>query len=99
MSQKLFVLSAACALLFLFATANVASAQECAAVAPAACPCVAVCKAPCFNPCVPPVTYRVGLFGVVRPVAFVPAYAPAYYPVRFVRAPYIPYRAYPAYCW
>ena len=76
MTQKLFCLCAVCALLLVFATANVASAQE---VAPAACPCgVAVCPGKCFNPCCPPVAYRVGLFGAIRPVVCAPAYyAPA----------------------
>ena len=91
MTQKLFCLCVA--LLFAFVTLNVASAEEVQAGA-ADCPCVKVapcfaCAGPCkFNSCCPPVNYRVGLFGVVRPVVYAPVYRPVYYPPRFVRAPY-----------
>jgi hypothetical protein len=60
------------------------------ATAPAAgCPCGYVHTAPgcpcgharaCFDPCRPPVNYRVGLFGVIRPVVYAPVYRPVYYP-------------------
>lgn len=101
MTQKLICLCAACTLLFAFATVNVASAEEASA---AECPCAVVnpCKvpSPCAgNPCYPPVAYRVGPFGVVRPVAYAPAFYPTYYPYRYVRAPFVPYRAVPAYVW
>ena len=110
MTQKLFCLCAVCALLLVFATANVASAQE---SAPAACPCgVAVCPGKCFNSCCPPVAYRVGLFGAIRPVFYAPAYyAPTCYAPTYCAPVYRPpvYRpycaprcypvAYPAYCW
>ena len=99
MTQKLFCLCVA--LLFAFVTLNVASAEEVQAGA-AACPCVKAvpgfaCSTPCqFNPCCPPVNYRIGLFGVVRPVVYAPVYRPVYYPPRYVRAPYY----YPApVCW
>ena len=98
MSQKLFGLCAVCALFFAFAAVDTADAQG--MVEPAAGPCVTQCQPACCNPCCAPVTYRVGLFGFVRPVYYAPAYYPAYYPYRFVRAPFVPYRAYPpAYCW
>ena len=101
MTQKLFCLCAACALLFAISTVNVASAEETSSTG---CPCAAPapCKiaSPCdCNPCVPPVAYRVGPFGVVRPVAYAPAFYPAYYPYRYVRAPFVPYRAVPAFVW
>ena len=99
MTQKLFCLCVA--LLFAFVTLNVASAEEVQAGA-AACPCVkvtAVCPSPCPAPCTfacPPVGYRVGLFGVVRPVVYAPVYRPVYYPPRYLRVPYY----YPApVCW
>ena len=96
MTQKLFFVCAVCALLFVFATANVASADE--PVAPAICaPCGVVHAAPCsFNPCyVPPVAYRVGFFGVVRPVHYAPVYRPVYVAPRFYYAPYrFPARVY-----
>jgi len=92
MTQKLFCLCAVCALLFVFAAANVASAEE-ASAAPADCPCGHV-AAPCchVNPCCPSVTYRVGLFGVVRPVVYAPVYRPVYLPPRYVYPPYVPCR-------
>jgi hypothetical protein len=91
MTQKLFCLCAVGALLFAFATVNVASAQE--AVAPAGCPCgvshVAPCPMPCgYNPCYPPTAYRVGLFGVIRPVYYAPVYRPVYAAPRYYYAPY-----------
>ena len=98
MIQKLFCLSAVCALLFVFATANVASAHE--AGDPADCP---SCTLPCqfANPCCPPVAYRVGPRGFVRPVVYAPAYrVPVYRPVYVApRHLYAPYRAvaFPAY--
>ena len=99
MTQKLFCLCAVCALLFVFATANVASAEEVGA--PAGCPCDYV-AAPCkfVTPACPPVAFRVGLFGVVRPVVYAPVYRPVYYPPRYVYPRYAPYRAYPPfYAW
>jgi len=103
MTQKLLGLCAVCALLFVFATANVASAEE-AGAASADCPCghtVAPCKCanpyahPCCPPvasCCPPVAYRVGLFGVVRPVVYAPVARPVYFPPRYVYPPYVPCR-------
>ena len=103
MFQKLFCLSAVCALLFVFATANTASAQS--AGAPADCPC-AITASPCqfANPCCPPVAYRVGP-RFVRPVVYAPVYrvpvyrAPVYRPVyvapKHVYAPRVV--AFPAY--
>jgi hypothetical protein len=99
MTQKLLCLCAVCALLVTFATTNVANAQEVAL--PPDCPC-ALKASPCqFNPCCPPVSYRVGLFGVVRPVYYAPVYQPGYYTLRYVRAPYVPYRPVvaPPYVW
>ena len=89
MTQKLFCLCVA--LLFAFVTLNVATAEETQA-GPAGCPCVKVmpgfaCPTPCKFNCYPP-TYRVGLFGVVRPVVYAPVYRPVYYPPRYLRAPY-----------
>ena len=97
MTQKLFFVCAACALLFVFAAANVASADE--AVAPAACPpCNVV--APCsVSPCVPPVAYRVGWFGVVRPVVYAPVYRPVYVAPRYYHAPYRYPVGFPVYAW
>jgi len=102
MTQKLFCLCVA--LLFAFVTLNVASAEEVVAgAADCPCPCVKVlpgygCPAPCaFAPGCSAVSYRVGLFGVIRPVVYAPVYRPVYYPARFVRAPYC-YPA-PACCW
>ena len=108
MTQKLFCLCGAVALLFALATVNVASAQD-GAVAAVGCPCV-VKAGPCqfANPCDQPIAYRVGLFGVVRPVTYAPAYYPGYcaypgyYGYRPVVRPFVPYRAVacpPAYCW
>jgi len=94
MTQKLFCMCAAVALLFALATANVANAQE-AAVAPAGCPCVfatAPCQFVCparvctvrawhpwqVNPCPPMVSYRVGPFGAIRPVMYAPVYRPVH---------------------
>lgn len=75
MKQKLLCFGAIFALLFVFATANVASADEAAAPA-AGCPC-GLAAAPCHcGHCCPPVTYRVGLFGALRPVVCAPACAP-----------------------
>ena len=97
MTQKLFCLCVA--LLFAFVTLNVANAQEVQAGA-ADCPCAKVvagypCPAPCNFGC-PPMGYRVGLFGVVRPVVYAPVYRPVYYPTRYVR---VPYCAPAPYCW
>jgi len=101
MTQKLLCVCAFCALLFVFATANVASADE--AVAPAGCPCGVSHVAPCgYNPCCPPVAYRVGLFGVVRPIVYAPVYRPVYVAPRFYYAPYravCPPVACPPYAW
>jgi len=102
MTQKLFYLCATCALLFAFATVNVASAQDIDPVAVAGCPCATPCKPACsYDPCCPPVSYRVGLFGVVRPVVYAPVYRPVYFPARFVAPAYVPYRPAcpPYYCW
>jgi len=101
MTQKTLCLCVA-ALLFVCATANVASAQSAvpALSAPiAACPCEAT-PAPCnwacppwfAKGCPPVVTYRVGLLGHIRPVVHVPVYRPvAVRPVvvttRFAPAP------------
>ena len=101
MTQKLFCLCAAFALLFAFATVNVASAEETSTAA--GCPCGYATALPCkcvtcaklagpckFDPCHPPVTYRVGLFGVVRPVVYAPpVYRPGFYPYRY-STPYRP---------
>ena len=102
MTQKLFCLCAVCALLFVFATANIASAEE---AAPGGCPCGVSHAAPCnpcgcnpcaYNPCCPPVSYRVGLFGVVRPVYYAPVYRPVYVAPRYYYAPFR--AAYPVGC-
>jgi hypothetical protein len=100
MTQKLCCLCAACALLFVFATANVANAEGVDAPADD-CPCGHVAAPCCVNPCYPPVAYRVGLFGVVRPVVYAPAYRPVYLPPRYVYPPYVPYRpaCAPYYVW
>jgi len=87
--MKMFCLCVA--LLFAFATVNVANAQEAAAGCPCAvqpaCKVVAPC-APCAAPCAPcyPAAYpyyypayRVGFFGCVRPVVAYPYYG-YYYP-------------------
>jgi len=96
MTQKLFCVCAVCALLFVFAMANVASADE----AVATCPPCGVAVAPCANPCyVPPVAYRVGFFGVVRPVVYAPVYRPAYVAPRFYYAPYRHPVGFPVYAW
>jgi len=86
MTQKLFCLCVA--LLFAFVTLNVANAQESQA-GTADCPCVKVASypAPCNVGC-PPMGYRIGLFGVVRPVVYAPVYRPVYYPPRYIRVPY-----------
>jgi len=89
MTQKLICLCAVVALLFAISTANVANANDPmpAPSAPVACPCDfappafpcrwACSSAPWFAPgCPTAVTYRVGRFGHVRPVAYVPAYRP-----------------------
>jgi len=105
MTQKMFCLFAAAALLFVFATANVASAQDAAAPAPAGCPC-AFAAAPCgpcsFAPgCLPYAGYRIGPFGAVRPVVYaapvvrVPVYRPVYVPRYYRAVAYPP----PYYCW
>ena len=110
MTQKLFCLCAVCALLFVFATANVASAETVVAPsAPAAtaCPCGLAAAPGCtFSQCCPPVAYRVGLFGAIRPVVYAPVYRPVYvppryvYPPRYVCPPYRPVVACPPYyCW
>jgi hypothetical protein len=91
MTQKLLCLCAVCALLFVFATANVANAEGGAATA--GCPC-AFAAGPCklANPCYPPVAYRVGWFGAVRPVVYAPVYrAPVYRPVHIAPRFYAPY--------
>ena len=126
MTQKLLCLCAAVALLIAFSTANVASAQEAVAVpepsAPvAACPCefgpAVACRVGCYRAawyapgCPPVVTYRVGLFGHIRPVVAAPVcrpapvvYRPAYVPRLAVGYPcavpcYAPARVYAPYCW
>jgi len=104
MTQKLFCLCAAAALLFVFATANVASAQEIVA-APTACPC-AMAPVPCapckfIAPgCPPTFGYRIGPFGAIRPVVYaapvvrVPVYRPVFVPRHHRVVAYPPY-----YCW
>jgi len=87
MTQKLLCSCAVVALLVAFSTANVASAQEVAVPEPSApvatCPCefgpaVATCRIGCYRAawyapgCPPAVTYRVGLFGHIRPVVHAP---------------------------
>jgi len=88
MTQKMLCLCTAVALLFVCATANVASAQDVPGVpAPstpvAACPCgtaPASCNWTCppwfAKGCPPVVTYRIGLFGHIRPVVHMPVYRP-----------------------
>ena len=110
MTQKLFCLCAAVVVLVVFATANVASAQEVVA-APAACPCTLTLTpcAPCkfIAPACPPVVgYRIGPFGAIRPVVYtapvvrvtpvvrVPVYRPVYVP-RYHRTIALP----PYYAW
>ena len=87
MNRKLVLLCAAATLLFVFASANVASAQT--AEAPAGCPCsCAVASFPCkfATPACPPVwTYRIGPFGAIRPVVYAPVYR-----VPVVRPVYVP---------
>ena len=120
-------LCATVALLFVFATANVASAQEAAGpetgaavacpceFAPAAVPCRWGCAYPqCVKACPPVVSYRVGLFGHIRPVVQAPVYRPVpvrfaapvcappvYVAPRFVAAPCPAYvvPARPVFCW
>ena len=102
MTQKLLCLCATAALLFVFATTNVASAQDAAAPepsAPVACPCEfapagvpcrwGCCTAPWLaKGCQPVVSYRIGLLGCIRPVVYAPVYRPVCVPPpRFV-APY-----------
>ncbi|MCL2005245.1 MAG: hypothetical protein FWG73_03675 [Planctomycetaceae bacterium] len=97
MIKKLSCLCAVAAVLFVFATANVANAQE--AAQPAGCPCVAA-PAPCqFTPACPPVwaracppvvSYRIGPFGGIRTVVHAPVYrAPVVVVPRPVRAPVV----------
>jgi hypothetical protein len=97
MTQKLLCLGAVCALLFVFATANVANAENAAPAAAA--PCAYACAMPCqANPCFyPPVAYRVGLFGHIRPVVYAPVVRPVYVAPRFAYPAYVPYRACPPY--
>jgi hypothetical protein len=109
MTQKLFCLCAAAALLCVFTTANVASAQKptaagcpCESAAAAPCPHVACPIAPwCTSGCPLPVAYRVGPLGAIRPVVYAPVYRPVYVPPRYVcPPPYISYRPmYVPYCW
>ena len=108
MTQKLLCLCAVCALFFVFATANVANADD--VVAPVAgCPCgMAKCY---FNPCCPPTAYRVGMFGAVRPIGCAPVCAPicppvyapicppVYRPVVMAPRYYRPWACAPGYCW
>jgi hypothetical protein len=61
----------------------------------AGCPCVNPCN-PC-QPYFPPVTYRVGLFGHLRPVVYAPVHRPYYYPYYAPPRHYGVY--YPAYVW
>jgi len=98
MTQKLFCLCAVCALFFVFATANVVCADEAAAICA---PCGVAHAAPCsVNPCyVPPVAYRVGFFGVVRPVVYAPVYRPVYAAPRYYYAPYRRPVGFPVYAW
>ena len=99
MTQKLLCVCAVCALLFVFASANIANAQE---TTTDGCPCgVAACPYKCFNPCCPPVSYRVGLFGVVRPVVYAPVYRPpvVYRPVLAPRYCYPVVCPPVTYCW
>ena len=98
MTRKLLCLCAACALFFVFATANVASAEdvEAPAAVTAGCPCGMTACPLQFNPCCAP-TYRIGLFGVVRPVVYAPVMRPVYVPQRVVCPVAVPcLRAYPA---
>ena len=108
MTKKLLCLCAVGALLFAVSMANVASAQEVMSEpgAPVACPCgVAPCNWAYSPGCCPPVTYRVGLFGYVRPVVYAPAYRPVYvaprFAYRYAGPPYVvPFRPVVApYCW
>ena len=112
MTQKMLCLCAAAALLFVFATANVSSAQDPipAPSAPLACPCEFAsipCQWGCARCCVPgcpAVTYRVGLFGAIRPVVYAPVYRPVYTarlaPRYVCPPPYMAPRAvYAPYCW
>ena len=102
MTQKLFGLCAACALLFAFATVNVASAEEKPTAAngcTCGCACCTQAAAPCslVQPCCPLVTYRLGpCYKAVRPVVYVPAYRPVYVQPRYVYAP-VSYRVCPPY--
>ena len=104
MTQKFLCLCAVVALLIAFSTTNVANAQETAMPepsAPVACPCdfgptAIPCRAACFRTswrgCPPVVTYRVGLFGHVRPVVKAPVYrsVPVCPPAPVFRAAYVP---------
>ena len=58
MTQKLFGLCAAAALLFAFATANVASAGEPVVAPTGCCPCVATTVVPCQFACPPVRTWH-----------------------------------------
>ena len=89
MTQKMLCLCAAVALLFAFATTNVASAQESAVPAhgvSAGCPCEFAptpCPWSCCSPWLakggcPAVTYRIGPLGAIRPVVYAPVYRPVY---------------------
>ena len=108
MTQKLFCLCVAAALLFVFATVNVASAQEVATPAPVGCPCAftAAPCAPCITPGCPPFAgYRIGPFGAVRPVVYappvvrVPVYRPVFVPRYYRAVGYPPMVTCPPYYW
>ena len=97
MIKKLFGLCAAVALLFAFATANVANAQV-GVACPTGCPC-AFPAAPCpfMAPAIfpaPSTAFRVGPFGTLRPVVYTPVYRVPVVPV--VRPIYLPVRAHRA---
>jgi len=113
MTQKLLCLCVVAALFYAFATVNVASAQSMETIpAPsaAACPCEGT-AVPCNWACpswyakgCPPVTYRIGLFGAIRPVVYAPVYRPVYvaprFAPRYVCPPYpVCAPAYAPYCW
>jgi len=104
MTQKMFCLCAAVALLFAISTVNVASAQvepptpEPSAPVAYPCPCdyaptAVPCRWTCFHTpwfapgCPAVVTYRVGLFGHVRPIVHAPFHRPFVAPCPVVVAP------------
>ena len=108
MTRKMLCLCAVVALLLAVSMASVASAQETAPAAPCPCgnvgsaaPCAWGCPAAPWlgNGCQPIVTYRVGLFGAIRPVIYAPVYrsvSPWYTCPPPYAAPYRP--VYAPYC-